>query len=109
MFALWLAAPVEARRVAELTGMSRAAVSALVTTLERDGLVARDRAPYDGRAVQLSLTAAGLEAITSDFRAHNDRERDWAAALTTDDLRTLNGLLDKLAAHSANFAARHRV
>jgi DNA-binding MarR family transcriptional regulator len=108
MFALWLAAPVEARRVAELTGMSRAAVSALVATLERDGLVAKDRAPYDGRAVQLSLTAAGLDAITSDFRAHNDREQDWAAALTSDEQQTLIGLLDKLAAHSAHFAARHR-
>ena len=38
MFCLWLTAPVESKRVAELTGMSRAAVSALVATLERDGL-----------------------------------------------------------------------
>ena len=110
MFALWLAAPVEARRVAELTGMSRAAVSALVATLERDGLVAKERAPYDGRAVQLTLTQAGLDAIASDFSAQNSREREWAAALTPDELKTLIALLDKLAAHStsAHFSARHR-
>ena len=111
MFALWLAAPVEARRVAELTGMSRAAVSALVATLERDGLVAKEPAPHDGRAVQLSLTAAGLEAISTDFRAHNDREQDWASALTRDEQQTLISLLDKLAVHSVqsgHFAARHR-
>ena len=81
MFCLWLTAPVEAKKVAELTGMSRAAVSALVATLERDGLVAKDRSLDDGRAVQLSLTAKGLQAITSDFHAHNSREREWAAAL----------------------------
>jgi hypothetical protein len=59
MFCLWLTAPVEAKKVAELTGMSRAAVSALVATLERDGLVAKGRAPHDGRAVQLTLTGKG--------------------------------------------------
>jgi DNA-binding MarR family transcriptional regulator len=88
--------------------MSRAAVSALVATLERDGLVAKERAPYDGRAVQLSLTAAGMEAISSDFRAHNDREQDWASALTRDEQQILISLLDKLAVHSAHFAVRHR-
>ena len=108
MFCVWLTAPVEAKRVAELTGMSRAAVSALVATLERDGLVAKERAPHDGRAVLLSLTDKGLDAITSDYRAHNNREQDWAAALTEDERRTLIGLLDKLAAHSAHSEARHR-
>jgi DNA-binding MarR family transcriptional regulator len=108
MFCLWLTAPVEAKKVAELTGMSRAAVSALVATLERDGLVAKDRAPHDGRAVQLSLTDKGLQSIASDFDAHNSREREWAAALTDAEQRTLIRLLDKLAAHSARFGARHR-
>lgn len=108
MFCVWLTAPVEAKRVAKLTGMSRAAVSALAATLERDGLVVKEQAPYDGRAVLLRLTAKGLDAITSDYRAHHRREQDWAAALTQDELRTLTGLLDKLAARSARFEARHR-
>jgi DNA-binding MarR family transcriptional regulator len=108
MFCVWLTAPVEAKRVAELTGMSRAAVSALVGTLERDGLMVKERAPYDGRAVQLTLTAKGLDAIASDFRAHNRREREWAGALTEEEQGTLIGLLDKLVGHSARFEARHR-
>ena len=41
LFVLWLAGPTEAKRAAELSGMSRAAVSALVKMLERDGLVER--------------------------------------------------------------------
>ncbi|MER5536720.1 MarR family winged helix-turn-helix transcriptional regulator [Streptomyces mirabilis] len=74
LFAIWLSAPVEAKKGAELSGMSRAAVSALVNTLERDGLVRKERAAYDGRAVGLSLTDSGQETITSEFLAYNKRE-----------------------------------
>jgi DNA-binding MarR family transcriptional regulator len=109
LFAIWLAGPVEAKKVAELSGMSRAAVSALVNTLERDGLVSKERAPYDGRAVQLRLTDAGREAITSAFRAHNEREQEWAESLSQDELQTLIDLLGKLTTHSTHFDARHRV
>ncbi|MGW0815889.1 MarR family winged helix-turn-helix transcriptional regulator [Streptomyces viridiviolaceus] len=108
LFAIWLSAPVEAKKVAELSGMSRAAVSALVATLERDGLVSKERAAYDGRAVQLRLTDAGREAITSAFQAHNEREQEWAGSLSKDELHTLIGLLEKLTAHSAHFDVRHR-
>lgn len=108
LFAVWLSAPVEAKKVAELSGMSRAAVSALVTTLERDGLVTKDRAPHDGRAVHLGLTEQGLEAITAAFRAHNDREQEWAGSLSEDEQRTLTGLLEKLTARSVRFEARQR-
>jgi DNA-binding MarR family transcriptional regulator len=108
LFAIWLSGPVEAKKVAELSGMSRAAVSALVTTLERDGLVGKKRAAYDGRAVQLRLTDAGLGAITSAFRAHNEREQKWAASLSEEEQHTLIDLLGKLTAHSTHFDARHR-
>ncbi|MEU9288935.1 MarR family transcriptional regulator [Streptomyces sp. NPDC048275] len=108
LFAIWLAGPVEAKKVAELSGMSRAAVSALVNTLERDGLVSKERAPYDGRAVQLSLTDAGRESITSAFQVHNEREQEWAGSLSQDELHTLIDLLGKLTAHSTHFGARHR-
>ncbi|MCB5909514.1 MarR family winged helix-turn-helix transcriptional regulator [Streptomyces pinistramenti] len=108
LFAVWLAGPVEAKKVAELSGMSRAAVSALVGTLERDGLVTKERAPHDGRAVHLGLTAAGMQAITSAFRSHNEREREWAGSLSADEQETLISLLGKLTAHSTHFEAKHR-
>ena len=108
LFAIWLSGPVEAKKVAELSGMSRAAVSALVNTLERDGLVSRERAPYDGRAVQLRLTEQGRQAITTAFQAHNEREQDWAGSLSAEEQQTLIDLLGKLTAPSAYFDARHR-
>ncbi|MEU6375449.1 MarR family transcriptional regulator [Streptomyces sp. NPDC046909] len=109
LFAVWLSGPVEAKKVAELSGMSRAAVSALVNTLERDGLVSKERAPYDGRAVQLTLTEAGRAAIASAFRAHNEREQEWASSLSEEEQHTLIDLLGKLTAHSTHFQARHRL
>lgn len=96
LFVLWLIAPLEAKRVAQLSGMSRAAVSALVNTLERDGLVARRTAGHDRRAVELSLTGAGRDTMASAFAAHHERERIWASALSDDEITTLTDLLEKM-------------
>lgn len=98
LFVLWLTAPMEAKRVAQLSGMSRAAVSALVNTLERAGLVSRRKAGHDRRAVELSLTGSGREAMGTAFTAHHERERTWASALDDDEVATLTRLLAKMMA-----------
>jgi len=108
LFALWLAGPLEAKRVAQLSGMSRAAVSALVNTLERDSLVSRRQAQHDRRAVLLSLTGAGHQAITTAFLEHNEREQAWANALTRDERVQLISLLEKLATSDAAIEAKRR-
>ena len=108
LFVIWLAGPLEARKVADLTGMSRAAVSALLNTLSRDGLITRDRAPYDGRAIVLELSDQGRVAITDAFAAQNAREEEWAQALSEEEQKTLIALLEKLVAHSVDFDARQR-
>jgi DNA-binding MarR family transcriptional regulator len=108
LFVLWLAGPLESKRVAQLSGMSRAAVSALVNTLERDGLVARRKAGHDRRAVELSLTDSGREVFTSAFAAHHARERTWASALSADEADQLTALLAKLMASPVAAAANRR-
>jgi DNA-binding MarR family transcriptional regulator len=108
LFVLWLVGPAEAKRVAELSGMSRAAVSALVNTLVRDGLVSRTKAEHDRRAVQLELTDAGREAITGGFAAHNEREQAWAEALSGPERTILIGLLEKLMAGVGTAAIKRR-
>ncbi|PZG44884.1 MarR family transcriptional regulator [Spongiactinospora gelatinilytica] len=109
LFVLWHAGPAEAKRVAELSGMSRAAVSALVNTLERDGLVSRRQADHDRRAVRLSLTPAGNDAIIGTFEAHNRREQAWAGTLTDDERGRLVELLEKLMEGADLVAAKRRV
>jgi DNA-binding MarR family transcriptional regulator len=98
LFTLWIAGPVEGKRAAELSGMSRQAVSALVGTLDRDGLVDKTPDEYDRRAVRLSLTAKGEAAIGAAFLTHNERERMWAEALSAEERETLVRLLGKLGA-----------
>lgn len=108
IFALWLAGPMEAKTTAEISGMSRAALSALLNTLERDGLVLRERATHDRRALQLSLTEAGYHAILGGFRAHNRRESAWAEALEPEERHELVRLLNKLMAGSTDAQAKFR-
>ncbi|MFJ9553727.1 MarR family winged helix-turn-helix transcriptional regulator [Nocardiopsis sp. NPDC101807] len=108
IFALWLAGPMEAKSTAEISGMSRAALSALLNTLERDGLIVRERATHDRRALQLTLTEAGYGAILGGFRAHNRRETAWAAALEPEERTELVRLLNKLMAGSTEAKAKFR-
>ncbi|WP_330255509.1 MarR family transcriptional regulator [Nocardia sp. NBC_00565] len=108
LFVLWLAGPLEGKRIAELSGNSRAAVSALVNTLERDGLVTREKAEHDRRAVQITLTDGGRNAITDAFREHNQRERAWANALSKPEQTIFIGLLEKLMHGMTEVAEKRR-
>lgn len=105
LFTLWVAGPMEAKRAAELSGMSRQAVSALINTLSREDLVTKVPDENDRRAVRLSLSAKGQAAITGGFAAHNDREQLWTDALTAEERDTLVHLLGKLGARDG---VRHR-
>ena len=108
LFTLWVSGPLESSRLAELSGMSRQAVSALTKTLEADGLVRRASAADDGRSVILALTAAGRRRLEVAYRAHNAREAEWAAALDDDEQATLLRLLGKLAAAGQQDWVSHR-
>jgi len=81
-------------------------VSALVKTLERDGLVTRTQVPRDRRAVRLALTEPGHAAVTDAYQAHNAREQEWAASLTPSEQTVLIGLLEKLTTSPAAAAAQ---
>jgi len=96
LFTLWLTGPLESRRITTMTGMSRAAVSALIGTLERDGLVTRRPAPSDHRTREVALTDTGLDTVDRVFDEHNEREQLWASTLSVDEQKELARLLEKL-------------
>ncbi len=108
VFTLWISGPLEPSRLAEQSGMSRQAVSALAKTLEADGLVERRTAPRDARSVLLSLTDAGADRLEDVFLRHNRREAEWAGVLDTDERRTLARLLAKLADAAHDPWVNHR-
>lgn len=97
LFTLWVVGEQEAGRAAELSGMSRAAVSSLASTLAAGGLVERRPDARDRRSVLLSLTDEGCTRLSGVFRAHNRREAEWAGLLTQEELGRLNALLTALA------------
>lgn len=106
LFVTWLAGPLEASKAAELTGMSRAAVSNLAKTLVADGLLERTPATHDGRSVLLSLTEHGQAEMVEVFREQNEREHDWTSVLTETEQRILIMLLDKLISNRGRFRGR---
>lgn len=107
LYVLWLAGPMESRRLAELTGQSRAATSNLTGPLVTEGLVQRGTDPDDGRSVVLSLTRAGRLEIESLFAEHHTREQEWVGILDDDERRQLVHLLAKLVG-DREFAVRRR-
>lgn len=108
LFVTWLAGPLEAKKAAELTGMSRAAVSNLVKALVEDGLLDRAPGEHDGRSVLLSLTERGRKEMVETFQEHNEREHAWAHVLTEAEQRVLVMLLDKLITNRDQFDVRGR-
>jgi DNA-binding MarR family transcriptional regulator len=108
LFVLWIAGRLESGRAAELTGMSRAAVSALVKTLERDGFVRRRHLERDRRIVELSLSERGEVEIVSTLAAHNRREQRWAQGLTREEQETMVVLLRKIMERRSTQEVRRR-
>ncbi len=96
MYVLWLAGRMEPHRLAEVAGMSRAAVSNLTKPLCEQGILVREAHPDDGRAVLLSLSEKGECAARAAYQAQNVREAEWVAALTDEERATLVTLLGKL-------------
>ncbi|MFZ2176393.1 MAG: MarR family transcriptional regulator [Rhodococcus sp. (in: high G+C Gram-positive bacteria)] len=108
MFVTWLAGPIDAKSAAELTGMSRAAVSNLTKTLVSAGLMDRNPDERDGRSVQLSLAERGRSEIVDIYREQNEREYAWASVLTEAEQHVLVMLLDKLITNRSQFDVRGR-
>ncbi|WP_020499474.1 MarR family winged helix-turn-helix transcriptional regulator [Sciscionella marina] len=108
LFVTWLAGPLEAKHAAELTGMSRAAVSNLAKPLVTERLLDRAQGEHDGRSVLFSITEAGRAEMVEVFRAQNAREVEWCDVLTEAEQRILVMLLNKLITNRDQFDVRGR-
>jgi DNA-binding MarR family transcriptional regulator len=84
--------------LAQFLGLEKSTMSGLVDRAERRGLLARGRSVDDGRAVEVFMTAAGLELAES---VHAEVVRALAPAMShlgTKQRRTLTGLLEQMLA-----------
>lgn len=98
---IWMFEPVEARDIARLSGFSRQAVSGVLTTLERDGLISRERgSSSDRRLAPVSVTDAGRSFVEHMIPLQNQIEAQFFDGLDEDERTQLARLLGKLATGS---------
>ena len=99
MFCVWVAGELEPRDIARLSGLSRAAVSSVLNTLERDGLVERFRESDDRRLVTVRLTSDGGRRLVAAYRSQNEVEQHFFGALSAGERRRLAHDLAALLGH----------
>lgn len=90
--------PTEATpaQLAEVTGVTRAAMTSRLDRLVKAGLVTREEEPRDRRRVMIRPTAAGRAAWNEHIFAGMARDQRMLSALDPDELVQLNGLLRKV-------------
>lgn len=92
MFCVWVRGALQPRQIARLSGLSRAAVSSALNTLERDGLVERTREHTDRRLVTVRLTDDGATRLVAAYEKQNSVEQEFFAALGNDSTRLVHAL-----------------
>ncbi|RYZ40920.1 MAG: MarR family transcriptional regulator [Myxococcaceae bacterium] len=82
--------------IAELASCSRATMTGLLDTLEKDGLVSRVDHPEDRRMYSVHLTERGRELMQGMLPDHYRRTAALMAHLSQDERETLRALLAKV-------------
>lgn len=93
LWVLWVWGEMESRDLAQAVGVSRPTVTGVVTTLEKRGLVRRNKDERDRRMVLVSLTAAGERKIEGLFPTFNAEEIAVTAHLDAEQQEALARLL----------------
>lgn len=96
LYVLAICGPIPILRLAELSGMSKAACSSVVRTLQAEQYVTRTRAEGDGRSYVVSITDSGRRVAEQTFRERNTRESRWLNVLTRDETEQLHKIFEKL-------------
>lgn len=82
--------------LAAASGVTRATITGLVDTLERDGLVRRERKPTDRRMMSVVLTAKGEAFLRAALPGHFRLMSEVTRGLTGAERKTLVHLLQKI-------------
>jgi DNA-binding MarR family transcriptional regulator len=96
--------PLTPAELADKAGVTRATITGLVDTAERDGLVSREHDSGDRRMMQVHLTPKGRAAIEEILPIHFQRMSTLMSSLSEHERKTLVRLLNKVAAQAAVMA-----
>lgn len=100
--ALAFAGPLPVSAIAEKNLCSQNSLSTVIDTMERNGLVERERSEEDRRIVQISLTSKGQETFEKAWPLILEGIIDASHALSGPELKKLNQLLRKMGRTDAN-------
>ena len=100
--------PQTPAELAEKAGVTRATITGLVDTLERDGLVTREHDSDDRRMMRVHLTHRGHAALGEILPGHFKRMATLMATLSEGERKTLVRLLEKVAGQASTMAAPAR-
>ncbi len=95
--------------LAEAAGVTRATMTGLIDTLERDGLVTRTPDPTDRRMMSVTLTSHGQRRLQEILPAHFKRMGALISVLSESERRTMVLLLGKILDKAAEFSAPFEV
>lgn len=91
--------------LADAAGVTRATMTGLIDTLERDGLVVREPDPSDRRMLSVRLTPKGEHFLQEFLPGHFRIVASVMNTLSEKERRTLVSLLVKIQQHAATLRA----
>jgi len=91
--------------LAEAAGVTRATMTGLIDTLERDGFVKREPDPDDRRMMSVRLTRAGERFLRDFLPGHFQAITGLMSPLSETERKTLVRLLGKVQQHAAEMNA----
>jgi DNA-binding MarR family transcriptional regulator len=90
--------------LADAAGVTRATMTGLIDTLERDGYVRREPDPYDRRMMSVRLTAKGERFLGDFLPGHFKLISGLMAPLNESERKVLVRLLGKIQKQAATLA-----
>jgi DNA-binding MarR family transcriptional regulator len=93
--------------LADATGVTRATMTGLIDTLERDGLVKREPDPDDRRMMSVRLTAKGDRFLNDLLPGHFKVIAEVMSPLSENERKSLVRILTKVQAHVAALRAEN--
>lgn len=100
---------VNPHEIADRLLVTRAAVTAILNSLEAKGLVRRERSGADGRMTLIVIAAAGRKLLDGLLPEHFAAERAMASVLGANEKELLISLLGRLQLHLGAQAQKVRI
>lgn len=102
LWVLWVWGEMETAKLAAECDLAKGTLTGMVSTLEKQNLVARSRVASDRRRVLVTLTPVGVETIEHLFPIFNDFEAAMSRGLDPSEKRELARLLRVVTTNAAD-------